>query len=205
LTSHHERVSGYLTVADKQWSMKYFGEQVLLTGFVINVRDESSQGPALTAFNPVAKDGSLPKAGSLIKSTELLRYGAGEFPGWLGANQINSVSMIGNYIIFAGRQGTPPGWYGEANNSVPPAERDKGFHAPPYKAILWVYDADEIMKGGKTTKPLSAFDLSRYMRTPTQRVYASAQGNTLYVLEALAENQQDEFEPYPLIHVFEVK
>jgi hypothetical protein len=51
-------------------------------------------------------------------------------------------------LVFFGKHGTGPYWYGEADDKDP-AQPYRGSHAPPYAYYVWHYDARQLERVAK--------------------------------------------------------
>jgi hypothetical protein len=197
----------------------------LLTGGSVSWRGGSSAGPCAILVNP---DGAV--AGAKVPSTELLTYranhnaerridlanplhkGVSKFPGsvegWMGNNNIGGAAVVGNRLIFFGRQGKGYDFYGPSDEyrkltgGLEDPYDGKGFKCGPFEAAMWIYNLDALKKGDRSVvrmtfpwalAPMGHCDLRN----------ASVHEDMLYVSEAAGERSGDE--PLPVIHVLRIR
>lgn len=113
-----------------------------------------------------------------------------------------------NYFGVTVAKGTPPGWYGPpVNDSITDhCFSSKGYHAYPYKAQLYFYNEQDLLKSLKNfdtaVKPMM-LDISQYMFNPCNLISgATTYKNTLYILESSVDNTRSQYVRMPVIHVF---
>jgi hypothetical protein len=225
-----QKTDGFMCVVPDQWKKK-FGFP-LLTGGLHRAQNRTlnSEGPSAFGFYPW-QDGQLPPNKTKLRSRGFLwydlkapaRYKWGDVVHkWKGANTVAGmafpVSANGerSALIYFARVGLhPTDWYGQAEKFPGPGRPDssaKGWHAPPYKASAWLYDPKDLLKvdqgklAPQRVTPYLQIDLSDHLYTPEQRVAAVAydpQSRRIFVCEAWAD-PRNEYESWPVIHVFQV-
>ncbi|MDA1164906.1 MAG: hypothetical protein O3B13_17565 [Planctomycetota bacterium] len=196
----------------------------LLTGGSVSWRGGSSAGPCAILANP---DGAV--AGSRVPSSELLTYRAGHdhernidfanplhkgvslFPGsvdgWMGNCNVGGAVVVGDRLIFFGRQGKGYDFYGPNDDytrltGLKDSYGGKGYKSGPHDAVMWIYNLDALKQGDRSVvrmtfpwalSPLGHCDLRN----------ACVHEDTLYVSEAFGEMFGDE--PLPVIHALRIR
>lgn len=196
----------------------------LLTGGSVSWRVSSSAGPCAILAAP---DNTRP--GDQIPARELLRYApdpnrermiqlrnpadrgrsryAGSIDGWMGNCNIGGVAVIGNRLVYFGRQGQGFDFYGPAQEyrdqtGLPEPHEGKGYQCGPYQASMWVYNLDGLMSGRREHARIE-FPWALSPRGHADLRNACVHGDRLYVCEAFAEYFGEE--PLPVIHVLRIR
>lgn len=196
----------------------------LLTGGSNGWRSGSSAGPCAILANP---DRALP--GHAVPSREILSYRLsqnadlridytkrqyrgvsawnGGVDGWMGQCTVGGAAVLGDLLVYFGRQGTGYDYYGTGKEytrltGLPEAYDTKGFHCGPYEASMWIYNMSALVRGDR-----------RHARVPFPWAVngvgrgdlrgACVHGDRLYVCEAFAEMYNDQ--PLPVIHVLRIR
>jgi hypothetical protein len=142
---------------------------------------------------------------------------------WKGANSVNGMMFptsgdgTKSALVFVVRIGLhPTDWYGEPEAFPGPArtpDGGKGYHAPPYRAMAWFYDPNDLLKAGRkavepwSVTPYAMKDLSGDFfghHVPVGGAGYDLRGRRIYVIERGAD-QKDPYERWPVVHVYEVK
>ena len=197
----------------------------LLTGGSVSWRGGSSAGPCAILVNP---DGAV--AGAKMPSTELLTYranhnaerridlgnplhkGVSKFPGsvegWMGNNNIGGAAVVGNRLIFFGRQGKGYDFYGPSDEykkltgGLEDPYDGKGFKCGPFEAAMWIYNLDALMKGDRSVVRMTfPWALAPMGHCDLRNVCVHE--DMLYVAEAAGERSGDE--PLPVIHALRIR
>jgi hypothetical protein len=197
----------------------------LLTGGSVSWRGGSSAGPCAILVNP---DGAV--AGAKMPSTELLTYranhnaerridlgnplhkGVSKFPGsvegWMGNNNIGGAAVVGNRLIFFGRQGKGYDFYGPSDEykkltgGLEDPYDGKGFKCGPFEAAMWIYNLDALMKGDRSVVRMTfPWALAPMGHCDLRNVCVHE--DMLYVSEAAGERSGDE--PLPVIHALRIR
>jgi len=197
----------------------------LLTGGSVSWRGGSSAGPCAILANPDAA-----VAGSRVPSSELLVYranhdaarridlnnplhkGVSMFPGsvdgWMGNNYIGGAAVIGNRLIFFGRQGKGYDYYGpnsdytRLTSGLEDPYGGKGYKCGPFESAMWIYNLDALQRGDRSVIRMTfPWALSPKGHCDLRNV--SVHNNMLYVAEASGEMFGDE--PIPVIHVLRIQ
>lgn len=205
--------SGYMGVVDPAWVSKFRGPA--LTGNAcLGVVSRTSYGPSVASFDP----------NNIGTAVELVGYPdahqtlgpwnqANQFFG--GSDQVKGVAMPVGFgtVLFVGRHGTTF-CYGPGVGTQPPpsgscydpTDGSKGVHGYAYRAVAWLYDANDlaaVAAGSKLpwdAKPYSLIDLPGI--NPNARIGGCALdtgSNRIYVSEMNANGT------LPVIHVYEAK
>lgn len=196
----------------------------LMTGGSVSWRGGSSAGPCAILANP---DGAV--AGARVPSAELLVYranhdaerridlgnpshkGMSMFPGsvngWMGNNNVGGAAVIGNRLIFFGRQGKGYDFYGpndeytRLTSGLKDPYGGKGYKCGPFDAVMWIYNLDALKKGDRSVVRMKfPWALSPKGHCDLRNV--SVYKDTLYVAEASGEMFGEE--PIPVIHVLRI-
>lgn len=197
----------------------------LLTGGSVSWRGGSSAGPCAILANP---DGAT--TGSRIPSAELLTYranhhaerrldlgnplhkGVSMFPGsvdgWMGNNYVGGAAVVGDRLIFFGRQGKGYDFYGPNNEytdltgGLEDPYGGKGYKCGPYEAVMWIYNLNALKKGDRSVVRMT-FPWAVSPRGHADLRNVSVHDDTLYISEAAGEMWGDE--PLPIIHVLRIR
>lgn len=192
----------------------------LLTGGSVSWRSGSSAGPAAILIDPEeAIPGTRPEALTLLhyahdgipREIDLtssedrgLSAWTGGVEGWLGNNNIGGAAVIGDRLVYFGRQGLGYDFYGtpeeyREQTGLSDVYDGKGYHSGPYTAALWIYSLPGLLNGDRTVQRIEfpwALNAHADLRN------AVVAGDTLYVVEASARNYG--LEPVPVIHVLKI-
>lgn len=192
---HPHKTSGYFIDVHPRWRDRYGS---LLVGRTNEPghgnREIASEGPAAFWFNYDLKIG---KQLIYFPHTAPFVYGS---HSWKGANRIGGAFFDHDHVGFVSRVGLKSGdWYGEGSELPDnPCDMSKGYHAPPYKIRVFLFDA-------VTMKYVESFDLSNWFLTECKAlggVTYDRSTKTLYVCE---QNAYDaEGESCPVVHMFKV-
>ncbi|NQV27251.1 MAG: hypothetical protein HQ518_23125 [Rhodopirellula sp.] len=197
----------------------------LLTGGSVSWRGGSSAGPCAIIANP---DGAV--AGAKVPSSELLVYranhdaerdidfsnplhkGVSRFPGsvegWMGNNNVGGAAVLGNRLIFFGRQGKGYDFYGQPEDytrltsGLEDPYGGKGYKCGPFEAVMWIYNLDALQQGDRSVVRMT-FPWAINPRGHCDLRNASVHDDTLYICEATGEMFGDE--PLPVIHVLRIR
>ena len=202
-------------VQDGQW---------LLTGGSVSWRGGSSAGPCAILANP---DGAA--AGARVPASELLVYRAaldkerrinftdpahrgvslfpGSVDGWMGNCNVGGAAVIGNRLIFFGRQGKGYDFYGPNEEytrltGLKDSYGGKGYKSGPHEAVMWIYNLDALLTGDRSVVRMS-FPWALSPNGHCDLRNACVHEDTLYVAEASAEMFGEE--PLPVIHVLRIR
>lgn len=208
-------VAGYMATIPSKWQGVLRGP--MLTGqSCISTISRSSYGPCVFAFDPAEmNEYDVP-----FHVTPLVGYPQphplGDYSGqndlFNGATQMGGVCFPEgtDSVLFFGRQGTGPYWYGEPDATRDPADNGKGDHAFPYRYQVWAYDARELAEVAAGRKqpwepqPYAVWGLDLPFAEPNTRVLGIAyDGATGRIF--LSQYYGDWPQQAPLIHVFTVK
>jgi hypothetical protein len=197
----------------------------LLTGGSVSWRAGSSAGPCAILVNP---DGAV--AGARVPSSELLVYranhdaahhidlsnplhkGTSMFPGsvdgWMGNNFVGGAAVVGNRLIFFGRQGKGYDYYGpnedytRLSSGLEDPYGGKGYKCGPYEAVMWIYNLDALQKGDRSVVRMT-FPWATSPKGHCDLRNVSVHEDMLYVSEAYGEMFDDE--PIPVIHALRIR
>lgn len=226
---HIQKTSGFMCSIPEPWQ-KDFGFPLLTGQQRGQGRATSSEGPSAFGFD-VGDMEALPKLETKLKARELLWYDA-EHPAeytldnsshkWKGANSIAGmvfpVSGDGqkSALVYFCKVGLhPTDWYGEAKDFPGPGIPDndsRGYHAPPYKLSAWFYHPTDLLKTGTagnkpwTIKPRIQIDLNSHLFTKSPRLGAvgyDPKTRRIFLTELYAD-QKNQYESWPVVHVFSV-
>lgn len=184
-TQAQDWVGGYLGTIPSEWQSLFGGNPALVGGGCQSIASVTSNGPALSVYNPA-------NLGSSTPATAILGYPLANPLGVWNAqfnatsNPYNGNVRIGGVvwpagtssILFFGSAGTGPFCYGQGTSTqslsgtaVPgesgvvycydPSSNAKGDHSYPYTEYVWAYNANDLLK---------VFNGSEAMYTP--RPYA---------------------------------
>lgn len=195
----------------------------LLTGASISWRAGGSSGPCAILANP---DGAV--EGARVPSSELLIYRAeqdvprrldftsplhkgvslypGSVEGWMGGCHVGGAAVVGNRLIFFGRQGKGYDFYGSNEDytrltKLKDTFEGKGYKSGPYEAAMWIYNLDALNKGDRSVVRMTfPWAVSSFGRGDLRN--ACVHGDRLYVSEAAAEVAGED--PIPVIHVLKI-
>lgn len=192
----------------------------LLTGGSNGWRAGSSAGPcAVVAAPDRTSSGSAAPARKLLsyklyqkpdlvidyrdpRDRRVSAWGGG-VDGWMGQCTIGGAVVIGDLLVYFGRQGTGYDYYGNGEDytkltGLPEAFESKGFHCGPYEASMWVYNIDALQRGDRRHVRLT-FPWARNELKRGDLRGACVHGDRLYVCETFAESYEEQ--PLPVIHV----
>lgn len=196
----------------------------LLTGGSVSWRAGSSAGPCAILANP---DRAV--AGSKVPSSELLVYranhdhgrhiefsnplqkGVSMFPGsvagWMGNCNVGGAVVVGNRLIFFGRQGKGYDFYGPSDEytrltGLQDSYGGKGYKSGPHEATMWIYNLEALQKGDRSVVRMT-FPWALSANGHADLRNACVHGNMLYVSEASAELFGAE--PLPVIHALRIR
>lgn len=192
----------------------------LLTGGSVSWRVGSSAGPAAILIDPnEAIPGTRPEALTLLHYAHNgvpreiepgnprnrgLPAWTGGVEGWLGNNNIGGAAVIGDRLVYFGRQGLGYDFYGtpeeyREQTDLSDVYDGKGYHSGPYSAALWIYSLPGLLNGDRTVQRIE-FPWALNARADLRN--ATVVGDKLYVVEASARNYG--LEPVPVIHVLKI-
>lgn len=192
----------------------------LLTGGSVSWRVGSSSGPAAILIDPnEAVPGTRPDALTLLhyahdgvpREIDLSNpqdRGRSAWTGgvedWLGNNNIGGVAVIGDRLVYFGRQGLGYDFYGTPDDyqqltGLSDVYGGKGYHSGPYSAALWIYSLPGLLNGDRSVQRI---EFPWALSPQADLRNAVVVGNTLYVVEASARNYG--LEPVPVIHVLKI-
>jgi hypothetical protein len=142
-------VSGYMADIPASWQ-SLFGAPALTGNCCKSIISRTSYGPAVFAFDPktLGKQDPTP-------ATPLLYYTSTNPLDWGQQSDVMNAStqIFGvvfpagtRSVLFFGKQGTGPLCYGTGGECGDPAFGAHGFHAYPYRAQVWAYDANDLLR-----------------------------------------------------------
>lgn len=227
---HSQKTAGYMCAVPEIWRKRF--QFPLLTGqSLAQGRATSSEGPAAFGFDlsgnakPLRNGASLPAKPFLhydLKHTAVYPV-EGKLHPWKGANRVAGMAFPvsgdakRSAVVYFVRLGLhPTDWYGETQDFPGPGkicDGGKGYHAPPYKAMAWFYDPDDLLKVARgaappwSIKPYAMKDLSGDFVNECVQLSAvgfDAQARRIYLLEQGAD-QKNRFESWPVAHVYAVR
>lgn len=142
-------VSGYMGDIPAAWQ-SLFGFPALTGNCCISIISRTSFGPAVLAFDPKALGNTDAPSKPLVYYTETNPLDAWNSTGTLfnGSTRMGGVVFPAGTrsVLFFGRQGTGPYCYGTGGQCNDPVYSYQGDHAYPYRAQVWAYDANELLK-----------------------------------------------------------
>lgn len=203
---HPHRVSQYIIEVPSRWRNQFGTFLVGRTnrpGY--GNREFSSEGPCAYNFTPWS-----PHKRKFLDYyvTDPFKYTVQQLQHkWKGANSISGGVFTETSLIYIARVGShPTDWYGYGPDFPGPGDPDsddKGFHAPPYHVMAWSFDPQSILDGKPryTQTNLSSYFLNKHVRIGGMGYHRASK--RLYITEKLAD-PSNEFEPLPVVHVFEV-
>ena len=138
-----------------------------------------------------------------------LHKGVSMFPGsvdgWMGNNHVAGAAVVGNRLIFFGRQGKGYDFYRpnkEYTALTGGLEDPYDYKCGPYEAVMWICKLDALKKGDRSVVHMTfPWAVSSQGHADLRNV--SVQGDMLYVSEA-ARAMQDA-EPLPIIHALRIR
>lgn len=228
--SRTSNTGGYLTVLPDEAAALVGGRRFLCGMAMFNW---GSRGPQAVAVKPE------PDTHGNLDTLPLLGYGGkneqklkaqGEYTRWQGANRCNDVAFVHNgrdkhALLFVGLVGMfpvtdkwPNGWYGKPDKFPGPAKAygDKGYHAPPYRPVAWVYDFKRLAaaraSGAKPMQPhiWNLADLGWTWKATynhermVNAVCFDDATRRVYLMQGAAD-VRDQTLVYPVVHVLQVR
>lgn len=198
----------------------------LLTGGSVSWRSSSSPGPCAVLAAPGRVDRLSPKAGEAVTSRTLLQYKTGAeqkidlanpdhrrrsaysggVEGWMGGCRIGGVAVVGDRLIYFGRQGDGYDYYGPAQDyrkqtGLTEPYDGKGYRCGPYKPAMWIYSLSGLFEGNSNVARME-FPWALNPNGTSQLGSACVQGDRLFVAEVGGEMLGSN--PVPVIHVLRI-
>jgi hypothetical protein len=217
---HNQMTAGYLLAAPGGWADAHLGGRRLLSG--LNIQQgiaTASQGPALFASAPWAHAVQPPPGGATLDALGLIYYphtadASQDLPGhkisdewegaaWLAAGERQAVIVVGRISLGEYRYGPPlPG----------DCDQNQGNHGDPYQPAALFYDPGELAAAARgeldpwKVVPYARWNPEAFLFPTcewflTGAAFDAAHG-LLYLVQPGADTKTNEFEPYPLVHVF---
>ncbi|MGZ0169499.1 MAG: hypothetical protein ACKVHE_08080 [Planctomycetales bacterium] len=132
----------------------------------------------------------------------------GSVDGWMGNNYIGGAAVVGDRLIFFGRQGKgydfygPPDAYKKLTGGLEDPYGGKGFKCGPFEAAMWIYNLEALKKGDRSVVHMTfPWAASPHGHSDLRNV--SVHDDTLYISEAAGEMWGDE--PLPVIHALRIR
>ena len=138
--------SGYMGLIPAAWQAR-LGGPALTGNCCLSIITRTSFGPAAFAFDPENLGDARPLVYYTSDRQTLGRYGdRGPNPAFNGSTRITGIVFPEDTasVLFFGMTGIGPYCYGEAAECGDPINPYKGEHAPPYRAWVWAYDANDL-------------------------------------------------------------
>ena len=224
-------VSGYMTLIPPEWQSA-FGGPALTGNCCLSVISRTSYGPAAFVFDPAAVGDSVPVPDSPLvyypsSHPTLGTWGDSWDPSWGivwdGSTMIRGIIFPDDSrsVLFFGTQGVGGFCYGEgtsdpslAGKPTPdgtiwcydPGNPYKGTHGYPYTAMVWAYDAKELLAVKQGEK--QPWEVTPYATWPLTLPFGSATiggaaydaaTGTIYVSQQFGNGSE------PVIHAFTVE
>jgi hypothetical protein len=218
-------VGGPMCEVPAEWRAA-LGTRYICGNYALSIIGRTSRGPAAFGFDPA-------DLGAVAAPTVDLLYYDGTHPladfdtqGTLynAGTQIKGVAFPDgtNSVLFLGRQGTGPVYYGTGTSNIAlhgtpvgdgstyyydPADGSKGYHIYPYRYQVWRYDANDLaaVKAGTMQPWEPQPDVWELVLPYTVEGFARLGGaawdvanRKLYVVQKYISGG------YPVIHVFEM-
>jgi hypothetical protein len=141
-----------------------------------------------------------------------LHKGVSMFPGsvdgWMGDNYVGGAAVVGDRLIFFGRQGKGYDFYGPADEykkltgGLEDPYGGKGYKCGPFEAVMWIYNLEALKKGDRSVVRMT-FPWVVSPQGHCDLRNASVHDDTLYISEAAGEMWCDE--PLPVIHALTIR
>lgn len=227
---HSQKTAGYMCEVPERWR-KQFRFPMLTGQSLPQGRATSSEGPAAFGFDFADKSKSAPK-GKALPAKQFLGYDLkhtavypveGKTHPWKGANRVGGMVFAESAdasraaVIYFVRLGMhPTDWYGEPEKFPGPGKicsGGKGFHAPPYTAMAWFYDPNDLLKVARgaaapwSIKPFAMKELRGDFFNDCVQLSAVSydpKSRIVYLIEQHAD-QKNQFETWPVVHAYSIK
>jgi hypothetical protein len=128
--------------------------------------------------------------------------------GWMGNNYVGGAAVVGDRLIFFGRQGKGYDFYGSnedytrLTSGLTDPYGGKGFKSGPFEAVMWIYNLEALKQGDRSVVRMTfPWALAPMGHCDLRNV--SVHDDMLYVSEASGEMFGDE--PMPVIHALRIR
>ncbi|MCP5007917.1 MAG: hypothetical protein GY941_28885 [Planctomycetes bacterium] len=215
---HGSRSNDYIFNVPKTFADTHFGGKYLVSGRHRGAGSfGSSAGPALYAFGPY-NDGNPPANGSELDAIALIWYPQDgdlypeyqDCDRWGGGAWLTDGSK--SAVVIAGSKSLGEMYYGPGREFD--CSSAKGPHCTPYEPQIIFYDPEDlaaVANGGKNpykVVPYAIFRPAGFMWDQCRvdlggAAFDRARG-LLYVIQKAAERVTNQYESYPLVHVFKI-
>lgn len=217
---HNQMTAGYLFAAPHAWAEQNTGGKRLISGLnVAQGVSTSSQGPAMFASAPWLHAEQPPPNEAVLDTQPIVYYpytedNSKDLPGhkipdkwddgtWISVGDQAAVIVVGRVSLGEVRYGEPL-----------PSDCDqyKGYHGDPYQPTILFYDPADLAASARgEVEPWEVLPYARW--NPEAFLFPSCEwyltgaafdeaNRLLYLVQIDADRVTNEFEPYPLIHVF---
>lgn len=209
---HNQMTAGYLFAAPQDWADAHTGGRRLIAGNTVSTANQwTSSGPSFTAYRPASTSGSLDAL-----ALTYYPHGEHEFPGyqrpdrlggavWLRVGGVDSVLVVGRKSLGETRYG---------DGTATDCSMDKGWHGDPYEAQFMLYAAADLAAVAEgrmqpwETRPYKVWSPNAELLAGCEyflggAAYDSTTGR-LYVSQIEADTVTDEYQPLPVVHVWNV-
>ena len=220
-----QRTGGYITIAPEWWASAHTGGRRILVGCTTrSIHGQTNAGPGLYAFSPdeADTDGWCPATVlSEFPVDPATRY---VYPEWSHADRALGACFFDDgqriAMLFSCRldswnddgEGDGDGdGVDETWENTPYLQNPRGYHAPPYRAVLWGFSPSEIVTRGREARHRWEIDLGAFFLNPERDgqysrfcwgVHYDATRGLLLVLE---DNGGAATNGAPAVHAFRVR
>lgn len=186
----------------------------------ISILARTSYGFSLFGFNPAALASGNTPASPLLYYNEVHPLGPydGQSSAWNSTCKFAGFAVVRGYrtVLFFGRLGTGPTFYGVPQSTDPtapnydPAVAGNGFHAYPYRYQVWAYDLNDLeavrlgIKQPWEPMPYATWELTIPTPWPARWIGGVGYDEATNRITVCQQDDGGDNGGWPIFHVFQV-